>query len=246
MTFKQHIPNYITLLNLLSGLIAVLFAAINELEMAAYFVFIGIFFDFFDGFIARLLNVQGELGKQLDSLADVVTSGVVPGIVMFQLLRRSLEQQDVIWFTSLDKLVYLPFVALIITLASAYRLAKFNIDTRQSNSFIGLPTPALTLFILSLPLILTQEHSSFTRILILNPLILIAITLVGSYLMNANIVMFALKFKSYKLKENYVKYAFLVISVFLLLMLQYMAVPLILFMYIGLSVVQTLFFKRSN
>jgi CDP-diacylglycerol---serine O-phosphatidyltransferase len=235
MSVKQQIPNGLTLLNLLSGLVAVLFAAIGELEMAAYFVFLGIFFDYFDGFAARLLNVQGELGKQLDSLADVVTSGVVPGIVMFQLLRQSLELQDVIWFTSLEKMTWLPFIGLIITLASAYRLANFNIDTRQTDSFIGLPTPALTLFVLSLPLILVYQPNQY---------VLIAITLRGSYLMNANIAMFALKFKSFKLKENYVKYIFLAISLLLLGLLQFIAIPIILIIYIVISILDSLLTKK--
>ncbi|NQW36076.1 MAG: CDP-alcohol phosphatidyltransferase family protein [Flavobacteriales bacterium] len=244
MSVKQQIPNGLTLLNLLSGLVAVLFAAIGELEMAAYFVFLGIFFDYFDGFAARLLNVQGELGKQLDSLADVVTSGVVPGIVMFQLLRQSLELQDVIWFTSLEKMTWLPFIGLIITLASAYRLANFNIDTRQTDSFIGLPTPALTLFVLSLPLILVYQPNQFIISLIENQYVLIAITLIGSYLMNANIAMFALKFKSFKLKENYVKYIFLAISLLLLGLLQFIAIPIILIIYIVISILDSLLTKK--
>jgi len=239
MSFKKNIPNTITLFNLLSGLIAVMFAAINQLEMAAYFVFIGIFFDYFDGFTARLLNVEDELGKQLDSLADMVTSGVVPGIVMFQLIRQSMGQwTEPIWFTSIDKLTWLPFLGLIITLASAYRLANFNIDTRQASSFIGLPTPALTLFVLALPLILNHEPFVVAENLIKNPIILIVVTLLGSYLMNSNIKMFALKFKTYRLKENFIKYLFLLLAIILLIIFQYLAIPIILIIYILISVVQ--------
>lgn len=245
MPFKSYIPNTLTLLNLLSGVIAVMFAAINQLEIAAYFVFIGIFFDYFDGFTARLLNVQGELGKQLDSLADVITSGVVPGIVMFQLIRQSLGQWvEPVWFTSVDKLQWLPFLGLIIPLASAYRLANFNIDTRQTNSFIGLPTPALSIFVLSLPLILTQEPIPFIESSIKNPIVLILITLIGSYLLNAELPMFALKFKTYQLKENLFKYIFLSISLLLLVGFQFIAIPLILILYIIMSVLQALQTKK--
>jgi len=247
MSIKQHIPNAITLLNLLSGIIAVMFAAINQLEFAAYFVFLGIFFDYFDGFTARLLKVQGALGKQLDSLADVITSGVVPGIVMFQLIRQSTGQwTEPIWFTSIDKLDWLPFLGLIITLASALRLAKFNIDLRQTASFIGLPTPAFTLFVLALPLVLIYEPSKFIEAIIKNPIVLIIITLLGSYLMNSNIKMFALKFKTYQLKENYIKYLFLLIALVLLLIFHYLAIPIILILYILISGCQTIFNKKIS
>lgn len=241
MSFKQHLPNTLTLLNLLCGVIAVLFAAINQLEVAAYFVFGGIFFDYFDGFTARLLKVQGELGKQLDSLADVITSGVVPGIVMFQLIRQSLGQwTEPIWFTSVDKLNWLPFLGLIIPLASAYRLANFNIDTRQTSSFIGLPTPALSIFVLSLPLIMAQESSPLIDYMFKNPTTLILITLIGSYLLNAELPMFALKFKTYQLKENLIKYFFLMLSLLLLVGFHYTAIPLILILYIALSVFEAI------
>jgi len=244
MSFKKNIPNTITLLNLLSGLIAVMFAAINQLQIAAYFIFLGIFFDYFDGFFARMFNVQGELGKQLDSLADMVTSGVVPGIVMFQLIRQSMGQwTEPIWFNSFNDLTWLPFLGLVITLASAYRLANFNIDSRQTTSFIGLPTPALTLFVLSLPLILNRNPSVVVENIIKNPIILIIITLLGSYLMNSNIKMFALKFKTYRFKENYIKYSFLVLSIILLIIFHFLAIPLILIIYILISVFQMIFEK---
>lgn len=247
MSFKQYIPNTLTLLNLLCGVIAVLFAAINRLELAAYFVFIGIFFDYFDGFSARLFKVQGELGKQLDSLADVITSGLVPGIVMFQLIRQSLGQWvEPIWFTSLDTLDWLPFIGLLIPLASAYRLANFNIDTRQTTSFIGLPTPALSLFVLSLPLIMSQNPSYFVASIIKNPTVLIFITLIGSYLLNAELPMFALKFKTYHLKENLMIYVFLGISIGLLIGFQFLAIPLILILYILTSVINTLISKFTE
>jgi CDP-diacylglycerol--serine O-phosphatidyltransferase len=138
---KKQIPNLITLLNLLSGCIALVFVSQDNFWFAFYFVCLGIFFDFFDGFFARIFKVQSPLGVQLDSLADMVTSGVVPGFVMLKML------------SELSSEAFLPYFGFIITLGSCYRLAKFNIDTRQTDSFIGLPTPANALFILSLPLI---------------------------------------------------------------------------------------------
>ena len=135
MNIKKHIPNLITLLNLFSGCIAFVYASQENFEMAFFFVCLGIFFDFFDGFFARLFNVSSPLGLQLDSLADMVTSGVVPGFVMFKMLTNSVNSDP--------SLIYLPYFGFIITLGSCYRLANFNIDTRQTDSFIGLPTPAM-------------------------------------------------------------------------------------------------------
>ena len=254
MAFKKHIPNFITLLNLLSGLIAAMFAMTNQLEIAAYFVILGIFFDFFDGFVARLLKVEAELGKQLDSLADVVTSGVAPGIVMYQLLMQSLrnnwleglsceignwmpfEDTAVTIFTG-DKIHFIPFIGLLLTLAAAYRLAKFNIDTRQTSSFIGLPTPAMALFVVSLPLVLKYNISLNVNSYILNTYVLLVITFMGSYIMNANISMFSLKFKTYQFKDNKLKYIFLLLAVVALVLLQFLAIPLIIFGYIAVSII---------
>ena len=217
----------------------------DRLVEAAFFVMLGIFFDFFDGFFARIFNVQGEFGKQLDSLADVVTSGVVPGIVMFQLLLNATKQQ---WFMEMSyelgkwttfeqsNLQILPFFGLIIPLASAYRLAKFNIDERQTDSFIGLPTPAFTLFVVSLPLILSYSDKQFFIELINNKYILIAITIIGSFLLNAELPLFSLKFKNYSLKNNILKYLFLTITLILIFTLKTVAVPIIIIVYILLSV----------
>ena len=239
MNIKKYIPNLLTLLNLLSGTIAVIYAVKDELVIAALLVFLGIFFDFFDGFAARLLNVQGELGKQLDSLADVVTSGVVPGIVMYQLLKTKetieiFNTEIISWQT--NKVEFLPFIGLLITLAAAYRLAKFNIDERQTSSFIGLPTPAAALVVLSLPLIL--EYSSFNAALqiIENKWFLVALTLLLCYLMNAEIPLFSLKFKDYTWKKNKIKFIFLIFTILLISIVQFVAIPLIIMLYILLSV----------
>jgi len=253
---KKQIPNLFTLLNLLSGIIAVMFALTDKLVEAAFFVFLGIFFDFFDGFFARKLNVSGELGKQLDSLADMVTSGVAPGLVMFQLILYSTKQQ---WFMELsyasmtswqdysDTFYYfIPFIGLLIPLASAYRLANFNIDKRQTSSFIGLPTPALAIFVLSLPLILQYSDQQFFIDLIHNKYILIIITLLGSYLLNADIPLFSLKFKNYNWASNKVKYIFLLLTIILLGTLRAVAIPLVIILYVSISIIENSFSQDKS
>tara|TARA_R110002049_G_scaffold94037_2_gene231982 strand:- start:4070 stop:4795 length:726 start_codon:yes stop_codon:yes gene_type:complete len=233
---KKHIPNLLTLGNLLCGTIATILAVQGDFVTAGLLVVLGIFFDFFDGFAARLLNVSGELGKQLDSLADMVTSGVVPGIIMFNLL---IDKKYVSESFSDEFMLsnYLPFFGLILTLGACYRLAKFNIDTRQSDSFIGLPTPAMSLFVISLPLILEYSDIEFVHNLINNKYFLITITVVLTYLMNAEIPLFSLKFKEYSIKNNLVKYLFLLISVLMIVILQYLSIPLIITLYVILSII---------
>ncbi|KAB8151805.1 phosphatidylserine synthase [Kordia sp. TARA_039_SRF] len=247
MNIKKHIPNFITLLNLFCGCLAVIFAVKNQLEIAAFFVFIGIFFDFFDGLAARLLNVQSELGLQLDSLADMVTSGVVPGIVMYQLFNRALHIHEAVndghswsdtWHWLENEVHLLPLFGLVITLASAYRLAKFNIDENQTSSFIGLPTPANSLLILSFPLILAYQGNPTIDEIILNKWFLIVMTIVSSYLLNARISLFALKFKDWSFKNNAVKYLFLLTSALLLIFLQFAAIPVIIILYVLVSLVK--------
>ena len=233
---KKHIPNLLTLGNLLCGTIATILAVQGDFVTAGLLVVLGIFFDFFDGFAARLLNVSGELGKQLDSLADMVTSGVVPGIIMFNLL---IDKKYVSESFSDEFMLsnYLPFFGLTLTLGACYRLAKFNIDTRQSDSFIGLPTPAMSLFVISLPLILEYSDIEFVHNLINNKYFLITITVVLTYLMNAEIPLFSLKFKEYSIKNNLVKYLFLLISVLMIVILQYLSIPLIITLYVILSII---------
>lgn len=230
---KSYIPNFLTLLNVLSGCIATVFAVLNQLEWAALFVFIGIFFDFFDGFVARVLKVQSEVGVQLDSLADVITSGLVPGVVMFQLLNMA-ERGG--WnlgvFGQGTEMTILPFFGFVITLASAYRLAKFNVDENQVSSFVGLPTPANALLILSLPLILLYHNNELLNGVILNPWFLIGLTILSAYLLNSPIALFALKFKNWSFKDNGVRYLFLIGSLIMLLTLKFLAIPLIILFYI--------------
>jgi CDP-diacylglycerol--serine O-phosphatidyltransferase len=210
---------------------------------AALFVFLGILFDFFDGFVARKLDVQSELGLQLDSLADMVTSGLVPGIVMFKLIANAVSipepERYETWNSSLQlhglEQSFLPLIGLFITLASAYRLATFNLDEDQQDYFKGLPTPANTLLIMSLPLIMEFQNSAMATTLILNPWFLIGLTVLSCYLLNSRITLFALKFKDWSVKSNAIRYSFLLVSLILLLIFHFVAIPMILMLYIGMS-----------
>ena len=244
MNLVKHIPNSITLLNLLCGSIATIFAVQGNLVMAAIFVALGIFFDFFDGLAARLLDVKSELGLQLDSLADMVTSGVVPGIIMFQLLIKALPETgsvDTDWEVGQNLLEWnfpvLAIVGLLVTLGSGYRLAKFNIDERQSDSFIGLPTPANALLIVSLPLILIYQPQPELVAIILNPWFLIALSLFSCFMLNAEVPLFALKFSDWSFGKNKLRYGFLLFCLLMLIFLHFAAIPVIIVSYVILSVI---------
>jgi CDP-diacylglycerol---serine O-phosphatidyltransferase len=232
MYIKKHIPNLITLLNLFCGCIAIVFVAENNFEMAFYFVSLGIFLDFFDGFFARLFKVASPLGLQLDSLADMVTSGVVPGYVMYSML-NDVNPNSII-----------PYLGFIITLGSCFRLANFNIDTRQTDSFIGLPTPANTLFIISLPLVLKHSDSLVLLEIFANHWILLLITLFSAFILNAEVPLFSLKIKNLTFKTNILQIVFLIFSALLLFSFQYLAIPLVIISYVGLSVFNNRFLKK--
>lgn len=232
MILKKHIPNTITLMNLFCGCIALDFAAKNQFEMAFLLVCIGIFLDFFDGFFARLFKVSSPLGLQLDSLADMVTSGVVPGYVMFAMLKSSTDN------------VLIPYFGFIITLGACFRLANFNIDTRQTDSFIGLPTPANTLFVMSLPLILSQYNSIFILEMFSNQWFLMGISVLSAYIMNAEIPLFSLKIKQFSLHKNLLQIVFLVGSFFMLLVFKYLGVAVVIVFYVLLSIFVRFFSKK--
>jgi len=243
---KKQIPNIITSLNLLCGCIAILFAVNGDLVAASYFVLAGMFFDFFDGLVARLLHVQSEIGVQLDSLADMVTFGVVPGIIMFQLLNKAITNQvletrfevseNMLWYG--ENMSFIPFIGLIIVIASAYRLAKFNVDSRQATSFIGLPTPANTLLIISLPLIYEFQYTEIMDTIIFNKWFLIGLTILSSLLLNAELPLFALKFKTWDFKNNKIRYVFLALSLVAIVILKFIAIPIIIGLYILLSLIK--------
>lgn len=222
---KKHIPNALTCANLLSGCIGVVFAFKGDLNVAAYAVLLSGIFDFFDGFVARCLHVKSAIGKELDSLADMVSFGFLPGVVMFQML----SQSD---FTS----PYLPYLGFLITIFSALRLAKFNIDERQTEDFIGLNTPMNTLFIVSLPFI-QRDYPGIGN----STLLLVSITVIMSFLLTSEIRIFSLKFGSMEWKQNKIKFIFLMISAVLIAFLKFAAIPFVLILYISMSVIH---FKR--
>ena len=243
MQIKKHIPNAITLLNLASGLLAVIAIFKGYYDEAFIFVSLGIFFDFWDGFFARKFNVSGELGLQLDSLADMVTSGVVPGLMLFKLFENIQMDSASPYFLTDESwyMGFVPYLGFIVTLASAYRLAKFNIDTRQTDSFIGLPTPANALLIMSIPMI--EYAGSFDWLVtgLYNPYVLLGITVLSAYLLNAEIPLFSLKVKDFSLAHNKIQILFLAVSVVLLLLLSFTALPVIILFYVLLSVVNNKF-----
>ncbi len=241
MNIKKHIPNILTLLNLLCGCIAIVFVSKLRFDLAFYFVCLGIFFDFFDGFFARKFGVAGPLGVQLDSLADMVTSGVAPGYVMYQMLSFDGSFMQITNDLSFFQVSFLGFV---ITLGACYRLANFNIDTRQSDSFIGLPTPANALFIMSLPLVIEECHFLTLSELLNIKWVLLAITLLSAYVMNAEIPLFSLKIKNFSFQKYKLQIGFLVLSIVMIATLQYLAIPLIIMTYVLLSVANNMLAKK--
>ena len=238
MNIKSKIPNTITLLNLLCGCMALIFVFHRNFEIAFALVCLGIFLDFFDGFFARLFKVASPLGLQLDSLADMVTSGVAPGLVMYQLMIDN---------TALAGTGYMqlfPYLGLIIPLGACFRLANFNIDTRQTDSFIGLPTPANALFIMSLPLVLRYTDSMLIVEILTNKWVLLAITLFSAYIMNAEIPLFSLKVKKFNLNDNAIQIVFLILSLALLFFFRFLGIPLLILTYVLMSAISNKMQKK--
>lgn len=235
MNIRKHIPNIITCCNLISGCIATCFAFFHEPETALMWIIIGAVFDFFDGMVARLLHVSSPIGKELDSLADVITFGVAPSTIIF-------SQLLVMDYPSLLQPVadYVPFVAFVMAAFSALRLAKFNLDERQSLGFIGLPTPANALFWGSL---IVGGHSYIDQSAS-NSLWLILMVLVSCYLLVAEIPMFALKFKQWGWKGNEVKYIFLISCLPLLIIFRVSAFAIIIAWYVLLSAAVSWYGRR--
>ena len=225
---SKHIPNLLTISNLICGCIALYLTFQGELVFTAYFIGLAAIFDFMDGAAARLLNVSNPIGKELDSLADMVSFGLVPGSVVFHLLEESpLSQYS--------------FMALVIPIFSAYRLAKFNVDENQNENFIGLPTPANCLVFVSIPLITTFNAESTIAYLFEIPEILLIITILMSLALVSRINMFSLKFKNFKLQDNKFRFFIITMSIILLTWLEFSAIPIIILLYILMSIV-----KRTN
>jgi CDP-diacylglycerol---serine O-phosphatidyltransferase len=241
----RHIPNFITCLNLLSGCISIVLIYKDFMVQASYFIFLAAILDFLDGMFARALKSYSEIGKQLDSLADLISFGVAPASIMFSLLNMSLVSRDISFsfeFSSALNLVVL-FSAFLIAIFSALRLAKFNIDDKQKNSFIGLPVPANALFFASICIILFKNENAIIQQIILNVYVLLSLVILSSFILVSHIPMFALKFKNLSFKENRLRYIFIIISVLLLIIWNVYAIPLIIVLYIVLSVLNNIVFK---
>lgn len=309
MQIRRHIPNIITAGNLLFGALAIFFALTGHLSWAPWCIMISAILDFLDGFAARMLGVSGELGKQLDSLADMVTFGLAPGIIMVLLINYGIahdiqkdkvrisenaemleegsirdnyisDAPDLLILNSvynhsramhfnkgLEKtsenngkeetpawMAYLPFVGLLIPILSLFRLAKFNLDTRQSSGFLGLPTPANTIFFAGLALIFQSYMSNYNlpswqenlALILLDYRILIAFSVFFSILLVTEIPMFSLKVKGFGWKGNEMRYSFLILSIILIIGLKMWSLPFIIILYILMSVVGILFAPKAK
>lgn len=248
----KQIPNLFTLLNLFFGCIAIIFALqteavyiFNNLEFTSSFnipekltwaglcIMVAAVVDFLDGFVARLLGATSELGKQLDSLSDVVSFGVAPAVIIYQLLRLSYARGE----NAFEISVALLFPAIILACGAAYRLAKFNIATDQQYSFKGVPVPAVGLLVASFPLILHYNEFPAVNNIIANQWFLYGVVLICTYLMVSNLNIMSLKFANYTFADNVGKIILVVISLLSILFLHWMAVPVIFVSFILLSLI---------
>ena len=233
------VPNAITTLNLMSGSLAVFFAVDGQLGWASVFILIAAVFDFLDGFAARLLKAYSSIGKELDSLADMVSFGLAPAAILFTLLEytmfgvnQPIQDIEANW----SQWIVL-FTSFVIPVAGAFRLAKFNTDDRQSEQFLGMPIPANAIFFASLGIILELGTNHTIQAIILNKYVLLASAFVSSFLMVSELPMFSMKFKNLHLKENALRFLFLGTTVLMLIFLQIYALPLIIIWYVLLSVI---------
>lgn len=237
---KKHIPNFLTCLNLFCGCVAIDFLYQGSPESAAFLVILSAFFDLLDGMVARWLNVTSSIGKELDSLADMISFGFVPGVVLFMLMRQSDIGQWISDPMLAQCITCLPFV---VTVFSGIRLAKFNIDTRQTTSFIGLPTPANTLWIIALPLILGNSPGEWDFLLRSAP-VLIFLSILSAFLLVAELPLFSLKYSGGGLRGNAYQVLLLVVGAVLLLLFSIAALPIIIAFYVLLSIVKN--FRTST
>jgi len=249
---KRLIPNLLTAGNLVGGILAIIFSITGKIEWAPYCIFTSAIFDFLDGFVARLLKVQSELGKQLDSLADMVTFGVAPGIMVMVMLSSWLPSQHSFSFLSFENNTELMGFGFIIPVFALFRLAKFNLDTRQTSSFIGLPTPAMTLFFAAIPILVISGSQSDVvweqnlASILINPYFLITSTVLLSIMMVVELPLFALKFKGFKWKGNQLRFIFLTISIGLFATLFFWSIPIIIILYLFLSIINNLIHKTNE
>lgn len=255
-----NLANLFSAANMISGIAAILFAFMGRIDLAPFAIVLGAIFDFFDGFIARKLKKDGDLGKQLDSLADMITFGLAPGMVMLVLMTADIEgylldrHYEVIrydFFAYLEGIVQgtetyaVPFFALSVPFFALFRLAKFNIDARQTTQFFGLPTPANTLFLMTFPLVLCYSEIEYNETieLLFNPALLSFVTVAMSLLMVVEVPLFSLKFKSFGWKSNEVRFVFLLISSVFILIFKAWSIALIVILYLILSLIVN---KRKN
>jgi CDP-diacylglycerol--serine O-phosphatidyltransferase len=245
----KHIPNLFTLLNLVFGCIAIVcilqtgqalvyidsngytsWELPEKIALASFFIFAAAVVDFLDGFVARLFKASSEMGKQLDSLADVVSFGVAPGLILYQLLRISFARET----EGLDVSAVALLPAFLIPCAGAWRLAKFNIDTTQQYSFKGVPIPAVGITVASFPLIMHYQQFNLHETLF-NKWVLYAIIGLLSYLMVSNIPLLSLKFKDLSWKNNMPKYILAVVAILAAILLKWLAIPVVFIAYVIVS-----------
>ena len=270
-----NIPNLFTAANLMCGIMSIILTLAGRIDLAPFAIFLGGLFDFFDGFLARKLKISGELGKQLDSLADMITFGLAPGLLMMVVIIVSIYidvPYEATSFTShvhfeiqnwvnavfydvpnqMDASIkWLPFFALIIPFFSMFRLAKFNLDTRQTDSFIGVPTPLNTIFFTFFPLIMwlnfdIWRYDEGIYGFLFNSYFLVGLCLFMSLLLVSELKLFSLKFKHFKWKGNEIRFSFLLISMILIPLLLVWSIPLIVFLYLILSLVDIILFKKQS
>lgn len=245
----KQIPNTITMLNLSAGFAAIIMALdMNFIQFAPWLIFLAAIFDFLDGFAARALNAYSKIGKQLDSLADIVSFGVAPGILAFQIMKIALHCNS--WetlFVGVNNFdwAYIA-IAVFIPVFSAIRLAKFNIDDRQTSSFIGLPTPASAILIASIAYVVLNSHNLEVMNFVLNKNFLFALYIFDAVLMVSSLKMFSFKLKSYAFKQSWLQYIFLILSVAILFWLKMLGLPLVIALYILFSVVYSVTQKENS
>ena len=235
----RNIPNYITISNLCCGIVSIILTFNNLLDFAALFIFIGVFLDFFDGFFARFLKVENEFGIQLDSMADLITSGLAPSFILFKLININERNQTIGEFTWELPFFSISLIAFLIVIFAAVRLANFNIDKNQKDSFIGLPTPMTAIFIASLPLIESNVFSSIYN----NTYSLCIISIALSILMISKINLFSIKLnfkENISSQLNIIRLCMLISSLILLFFFNLAAIPFIVVLYIILSIINNI------
>ena len=243
---KKNIPNFFTSLNFFCGCLASYLAFKSLFEAAFLLVLIGVFFDLFDGFFARLFNVESDFGLQFDSMADLITSGLVPGIVMYKLfLQVGLKEIDFIFNVFKVDFIFsfspLALIGFIIPLSSAIRLTRFNLDISQKDEFNGLPAPANALFIVSLPILF--DHSVFNSIrpFIFSFSFLLFITFLSSIMMNLRFRLFAFKLNSFGLYQNFYQTVFVLVGIVLFYFFNWISIPILIIVYIIINIFRNYF-----